>query len=376
VATAKDKDTAPAGAPAERPIPKPRYEWAGKSNQWGTRVKPGKHGLRLGDINVGIYGEIPEQWQDQTRNPRGAIPRKGVPRLGYAIRDKADLWADCAADLYEEAIQRRWAPATDVPWESVEPLNEGLERAICQVCTELCQYANCDIETISNWQHQMAYGYHEVKQYLATASFDGARHFEAFRKRALANGGGLGLEGPGEVNRMILESRGGWTEAVVYLFLLRGTFTLTMLRYLEKHAYNDAEAALYRYTLQDKSRHLRYGLEHLQFAISQQDDTRPMLQQLLFIGERIFARELKDHVLREALAVVFAGGIEEAGSEGMAEYQRMMSDFLETYLATCRWLGVERNLELMPHTMAQYLPPELRPAPKEEPGPDAPGGRR
>jgi len=214
----------------------------------------------------------------------------------------------------------------------------------------------------------MAYGYHEVKQYLATASFDAARHFEAFRKRALINGGGLGLEGPGEVNRMILESRGGWTEAVVYLFLLRGTFTMTMLRYLEKHACNDAEAALYRYAMQDKSRHLRYGFEHLQFAISQQDDNRLVLQQLLFVGERIFARELKDHVLREALAVVFAGGIEEAGSEGMAEYQAMMGDFLRSYLETCRWLGVPRNLEMMAPTMARYLPLDLRPAPTAQEG--------
>ncbi|MDH3644245.1 MAG: hypothetical protein OES38_19220 [Gammaproteobacteria bacterium] len=338
-------------------IPQPRFDWAGRSNQWGTRVKPGKHGLRLGDLNVGIYGEIPEQWQDQTRNPRGAIPRKGVPPLGYSIRDKADLWADSAADLYEEAIQRRWAPATDVPWDTVEPLNEGLERAICQVCTELCQYANCDIETVSSWQHQMAYGYHEVKQYLATASFDGARQFEAFRKRALVNGGGLGLEGPGEVNRMILESRGGWTEAVTYLLLLRGTFTMTMLRYLERAACNDAERYLYRHVMQDKARHMTYCLEHLQYAIAHEDDMALIMQQLLFIGDRIFARELKDNVLREALAIVFAGGIEEAGTVGMATYRRMMKDFMSDYVGTCNWLGVKRNPEMMPRTMAQYLAP-------------------
>jgi hypothetical protein len=304
---------------------------------------------------VGIYGEIPDQWQDQTRNPRGAIPKKGVPPLGYSIRDKADLWAESAADLYEEAIQRRWAPATDIPWVSVTPQNDGLERAICQVCTELCQYANCDIETISSWQHQMAYGYHEVKQYLATASFDAARHFEAFRKRALVGGGGLGLEGPGEVNRMILESRGGWTEAVTYLFLLRGNFTLTMLRYLERHAYNEAESLLYRYALQDKARHMTYALEHLQFACAHQEDMSLILQQLLFIGDRIFARELKDHVLREALAVVFAGGIEEAGTAGMAEYHRMMGDFMRAYVGACEWLGVKRNPETMPPSMARYL---------------------
>ncbi|MFU8813909.1 MAG: hypothetical protein ACNA7W_01095 [Pseudomonadales bacterium] len=344
-----------AGAGATADVPRPSLAWMGKSNQWGVRVKPGKHGLRLGDLNVGIYGDIPEQWQDQTRNPRGAIPRRGVPPVGYSIRDKADLWADSAADLYEEAIQRRWAPATDIPWETVKPLPEALERAICQVCTELCQYANCDVETISSWQHQMAYGYHEVKQYLATASFDGARQFEAFRKRALINGGGLGLEGPGEVNRMILESRGGWTEAVTYVFLLRGTFTMTMLRYLERAACNDAERSLYSHAMEDKARHLTYALEHLQYAIAHQDDMKLILQQLLLIGHGIFARELKDNVLREALAVVFAGGLEQAGTEGLATYGRMMADFMRRYLDTCSWLGVEIDLKLMPPRMTQYL---------------------
>jgi hypothetical protein len=354
-----DTSAAPeAGAAPEAPaVPKPGLAWLGQSRQWGVRVKPGKHGLRLGDLNVGLYGDIPSRWDDQTRNPRGAIPRRGVPPLGYAIRDKADLWADCAADLYEEAIQRRWAPATDIPWHAIEPLPEPLERAICQVCTELCQYANCDIETISSWQHQMAYGYHEVKQFLATATFDAARQYEAFRKRALANGGGLGLEPSGEVNRMILESRGGWTEAVTYLLLVRGTFTLTMLRFLERSAYNDAERALYRHALEDKARHVTYGLEHLKYAMAQREDMKLVMEQLFFFGDRALSRELKDPVLREALAIVFAGSLEDAATAGLAGYDRMMREFMGRYLDACRWLGVERDPRTMPPRLAQYAAP-------------------
>ena len=232
----------------------PKYNWMNKSRQWGVRVRPGKAGLKLGDLNAGIYGEIPTQWQDQSRNPRGAVPRRGMPPVGYAIRDKAGMWADCAADLYEEAIQRRWAPATDVPWESIEPLASDVEHAVCQICTELTGYANVDIEAVTGWQHKMSYGYHEVKQFLATASFDAARHHECFRKRALVNGGGLGLEGPCQVNRMILESRGGWTEAVVYLYLVRGLFTMTLYKYLERYAHNDAERFIYGHALEDKAR--------------------------------------------------------------------------------------------------------------------------
>ncbi|MCH7655855.1 MAG: ferritin-like domain-containing protein, partial [Chloroflexi bacterium] len=80
--------------------------------------------------------------------------------------------------------------------------------------------------------------YHEVKNFLATGMFDAARHCEVFRKRALVNGGGLGLESKGDVNRMILESKGGWTETVLFLHLLRGTFTMTIYRYGDQFAHN------------------------------------------------------------------------------------------------------------------------------------------
>ena len=349
----RSKDAPPETKPPEPAPYQANLKWMGISHQWGTRVRPGKHGLRLGDLNVGIYGEVPAVWNDQTRNPRGAVGRKGVPPVGYAIRDKADLWADSAAALYEEAIQRRWAPAVDVPWSSIDPLPEDVERAICQVCTELGQYANVDVEAITHWQHQMAYGYHEVKQYLATASFDAARHMEAFRKRALVNGGGLGLESQGEVNRMILESRGGWTETVLYLFLLRGLFTQTMLRYLERHAYNDAERVMYGHCVEDKARHLTYGLDHLWYAINHQDDQKLIVQQLCIIGERVLLRELRDPVLKEALAIVFGGGIDGARGVGLATYERMMSDYVKRYFAALAWLGVERTT-LVPEELKRW----------------------
>jgi hypothetical protein len=325
----------------------------GISHQWGTRVRPGKHGLRLGDLNVGIYGEVPPVWNDQTRNPRGAVARKGIPPVGYAVRDKADLWADSAAALYEEAIQRRWSPAIDVPWHTMRPLPEDVERAVCQVCTELSQYANVEIEAITHWQHQMAYGYHEVKQYLATASFDAARHMEVFRKRALSNGGGLGLEAQGEVNRMILESRGGWTETVLYLFLLRGLFTQTMLRYLTRHAHNAAERVIFGHCIEDSARHLTYGIDHLWYAINHQDDQKLIIQQLCIIGERVLVRELRDPVLREALAIWFGGGIDGARGAGMATFERMMRDYTRQYFGHLAWLGVERKT-LVPEELTRW----------------------
>ena len=335
----------------------PKYNWMNKTRQWGVRVRPGKAGLKLGDLNAGIYGEVPMHWQDQSRNPRGAVARRGMPPVGYAVRDKAGLWAESAADLYEEAIQRRWAPATDVPWETIEPLPSDVEHAVCQICTELTGYANVDIEAVTGWQHQMSYGYHEVKQYLATASFDAARHHECFRKRALVNGGGLGLESPCRVNRMILESRGGWTEAVVYLYLLRGVFTMTLYRYLERYAHNDAERFIYGHALADKARHVTYGMEHLKFAIAHVEDQRQVVATLLAIGDAGLARDFSDPVLKEALAIVFGGGIAGARRHGMEVFNDLMRDFLKTHLDYCRWLDVPRNPDAWPPVLKEFAPP-------------------
>ena len=356
LAAVADAPAKPGGAEEPRRY-EPKYNWMNKTRQWGVRVRPGKAGLKLADLNVGIYGEVPMHWQDQSRNPRGAVRRRGMPPVGYAIRDKAGLWAPSAGDMYEEAIQRRWAPATDVPWETVAPLPSDVEHAVCQVCTELTAYANVDIEAVTGWQHQMSYGYHEVKQFLATVSFDAARHHECFRKRALVNGGGLGLESPCRVNRMILESRGGWTEAVVYLYLIRGVFAMTLYKYLERHAHNDAERFIYGHALADKARHVTYGLEHLKFALAHVEEQQQVVATLLAISDGGLASDLADPALREALAIIFGGGIDGARRHGMEVFHDLMRDYLRTHLDYCRWLDVPRRAEAMPPALKAFAPP-------------------
>jgi hypothetical protein len=335
-------------------VPVPTYEWMGLSAEWGTRVRPGEHGLRLSDLNVGIYGEVPQHWDDQTRRPRGALPRPGVPPLAYNLRSKHQMWADCAADLYEEAIQRRWIPATEVPWASLKPLPDDVERAVCQVCTELSQYANTEIEIITYWQDQMSYGYYEVKQFLATATFDCTRFIEALRKRALSNGGGLGVESRGLVNRMILESRGGWTESVAYLYLLRGTFTMQVLIGMANAAHNDAERFIFAKYIEDHARHLTYGYDHLKYAISHQPGQADIMQTLLTLGEVMMAAELEEATMRPALAIVFGGGIAGGRTVGMETYLHLVGDFVRTYLGVCDWLGVPRAANLHP-LLQKYL---------------------
>jgi len=345
---------ADAAADSVEGVPVPTYEWMGLSAEWGTRVRPGAHGLRLSDLAVGIYGEVPEEWNDFTRRPRGALPRPGVPPLPYNLRSKHQMWADSAADLYEEAIQRRWVPATDVPWSTLAPLPDDVERAVCQVCTELSQWANTEIEIIAYWQDQMSYGYFEVKQFLATATFDCCRRIEALRKRALANGGGLGQESRGLVNRMILESRGGWTESAVYQYLLRGTFTMQVLTGLLNAAHNDAERFVYTKCIEDEARHLTYGYDHVKYAVAHQQGEADIVQTLLMLGEAMMGAELEESALRPALAIIFGGGIDRGRTVGMESYLHLTGEFVRNYLAVCEWMGVPREETLNP-TLKKYL---------------------
>ncbi len=128
------------------------------------RIKAGKHGLRLGDLNIGTYADIPDHWPYQSLLPRGATPpMSSLPGLGYTLFDKAGLWSDSAPNMYEEGIQRRWVPALDIDWASLQPLPNEVEHAICQICTDLGEQALTKSRIVARWVKEMSYGFHEVK---------------------------------------------------------------------------------------------------------------------------------------------------------------------------------------------------------------------
>jgi hypothetical protein len=339
-------------APAQAPLD---LTWKTMTIQWGTRARVHKDaGLTLQATNVGAYGEIPDYWQDRTRSPRGAFNPTGSVAAsigGYYLRNKSDLWADNAAELYEEAISRRWSSAEHVPWATCRGLPDDVESAVCQVATELCQQASIEAEVVSAWQQQMSYGFHEVKVFLATETFDAARHFEVFRKRALVNGGGLGLESPGNVNRWLLESRGGWTETVALLHLLRGLLTRAIYRYLAAHAPSPVERLIGGRAVQDKTRHIAYAMDHLHYAVTHVLGMANHLNAGLAQAELVAARDDNDPVLWEALACVFGGGV-RGMDRGMEIVRRMRRDYVQDYLRHLDWIGIEHRSVMAPNYKA------------------------
>jgi hypothetical protein len=265
--------------------------------------------------------------------------------------------ADNAAELYEEAISRRWSSAEDIPWAECRHLADDVELAVAQVSTELSQQASIEIEVISSWLQMMSYGFHEVKVYLATENFDAGRHFEVFRKRALVNGGGLGLESPGQVNRILLESRAGWTETSLLLHILRGVFTRTVYRYLAAYGPTDVERLIGRRAMQDKSRHIAYAMQHLKYAVNHVPGSDRAFNLGLQQAETLAARDDADPVLWEALACAFGGGVRGMDA-GMVIVRQLRRDYVRAYLRALDWIGVDHRAALAPNFAALLEEPE------------------
>jgi hypothetical protein len=328
--------------------------WSKVDTERGIRAKPGKKGLTIDDINVGSYAEVPDMWPDQTMRPRGAYVKPGAVSMGYTIYSKAEVWADNLGSLYEEAIQRRWAPATDIPWETITPLPEARERAIGQICTELCEYHYMVILALGKWIREVSYGYHEVKLFLSTVLFDSARHFEAFRKRALANGSGLGMQGTGDRLLPIRDAM-CYSEMATLVFLMNDSFVLSLYELGAGLAQNEAESRLFSLAAQDKARHLAYGVEHTRFLLEHQPERRDEIRKYLSKGEEYLAKDdVQDVPMREALAIHLGGGLEQIG-QGFRRLRDFRRRQVLAYLGRVEAAGLKDHRARLLPELAAYL---------------------
>ena len=334
--------------------------WMTTPTEWGIHAKPTKHGLTLDAINIGKYGDIPDVWEYKTEMPRGAVPVTGVEAMGYTIYEKQELWADNAAQLYEEAIQRRWRPATDIDWDSIQPLPDDLERAICQICTHLSEKAQLETDVLAGWESELSYGYHEVKLYLSTVIFEGARHAELFRKRALSNGGGLGLQSTGWGFRSVADAR-NFTEMVLIQMVVQDSFTLGQYQYCEAYAPSAAEKLIFRLAMQDKARHIAYGIAHLKYVLSHKAERREELERYLAKGEAMLVADDKDSATREAFAILLAGSSDKI-QQGLEMYGMMRAHQVRQYLGRLSWATIEREERLNPTLRSYIQTPEEAPA--------------
>jgi hypothetical protein len=331
--------------------------WLEHEADWGIRAKPGKRGLTLDEINVGRYGRISETPHDMTMRPRGAEARTAVPRVGYVLT-KNDVWSQNATLLYEEAVQRQWSSATDIPWDTLEPLPDDIERAMCQLCTFLTEVEFIAGDAPGQWLPSVSNEHYEIKLYLASQIMDEARHLDVFRKRALANGGGLMSGGPGSGLRAIIGAR-DFSEMSAIMHIIGEGFIQSLFRSGELLSHNDAEKKMFRLAAQDESRHVSFGVMHLKHILETEPERREELHAYLDNGESIFAGTgvTATGGSIESLAILLGGGTEHL-DEGFRRLLAVRRRQVNEYMHRLKVAGLEDRRQRMTPEFAGFLDPE------------------
>jgi hypothetical protein len=170
----------------------------------------------------------------------------------------------------------------------------------------------------------------EVALFLATVMADEARHIEVFTKRALANGGGLGVAAATTQLSLasLLEPEDFSTASFLLSVLGEGTF-LDLLAFLEEHAPEPATREICRRARRDEARHVHFGIAHARHTL--EADLRAARR----LGRAVEARAafLKavsgvGALVEEALVIYAGGGMNpaalRAGTQRVATLYRTM----------------------------------------------------
>lgn len=338
--------------------------WMEQTGERGMTARPGRRGLTLEEINKSSYGNAPAMSNEQTMAIRGSARRTGVPRVGYKIAAKGDIWAENAAMLYEEAVQRQWSSATDIPWDELRPLPDDVERAYSQFCTFLTEVEFIAGDTPSQWMPQISNDHYEVKMFLASQIMDEARHLDVFRKRALANGGGLMRSSGNAGLRVIIESK-DFTEMSTIMHVQGEGLVQSIFRMGEYIATNEAEKRIFRLSGQDESRHVAFGVMHLKYILETEPERREEIHSYLEKAEPIIGAGAGtapvaggSPVFGSSLAVLFGhtlGGPEEGGRMALAAFRRQLNEYM--HRLEVAGLG-ERRYRLPKEIQAMLEPPK------------------
>jgi hypothetical protein len=342
----------------EPEVPPMDLSWLNLDQTYGVQAKPGRRGLTLDEVNIGVYGDAPEHAANQSFAMRGSVRRLEAPRLGLKYSEKADVWSNNCALLYEEAVQRQWSSATDIPWSTIEPLPDELERAMCQLCTFLTEVEFIAGDVPGQWLPRISPDHYEVGLVLMAQIMDEARHTDVFRKRALANGGGLLEQGQGTGLRNLLEAD-DFTMMSVMMHVQAEGGVQSLFRMGEMVALNEAEKRIYRLCAQDESRHLAFGVMHLKYVLESQPERREEIHSYLDkVEELSTVTGTNSPQFSEALVVLFGKGTDAKSiDEGRAKQLLFLKKQLNEYMHRLEVAGLGDRRERVHPVLRQFLDP-------------------
>jgi hypothetical protein len=331
-----------------------------KTEKVKCRPGDGRRGLTYEDTNVRSYGysSIPEFVRDeQSMAARGSEKPGKYPDMGYVVNRKSDVWSDNVAALYEESKARRWAPAVDVPWAEldVNQLKPEVEAACAQLYTFLQECALVALDFPSRWVAQINQEFIEQKSFMCAQMLDGARLLEAFRKRALYGGAGMG-----RANSAAEQGLKEWLWAESYprgslsINLALGGFLLSLYRQIAAFAPSRVDRAIMGYAMQAAARHVSYGLGALRYYLQHQPEERVALDKYLDNSEHAMAGLIGAPELLEPLIIICGGGLEtEEVNRGRDAVRKFILLVYREYIERLAAAGLDRAGSRLESIIAQ-----------------------
>lgn len=138
----------------------------------------------------------------------------------------------------------------------------------------------------------------------------------------------------------MMETRAGWPETSVSLYIARGTLTLMLYRFGAHYANNPADRKIFSLCLQDKARHMAYGQAMLKYSVGIQGaNFATSLRRILGSIEKDMAGELQDPVLWEAMAIIAGGSVAQMAS-GMQAVRKLRRDYIRQYARRLHYVGI------------------------------------
>lgn len=246
------------------------------SERWSHAERAGKADSGLSDA---VMDAPSPNWGLAAR---GAAVEAGGPQFHYRLQTKEQVWARNLPKLYAQAIDAQWNPNLSIDWETPFVLDEEVEMAVVQVMTYLIENENAALQTPAHFIAQIHPHFREVLQLLAVQVADEARHIEVFTRRACLSGKELGLSTvSGQQSLKTLLDEPDFAVASFLLSVLgEGTF-LNLLWFLEQHAPDPITRRIARLVAQDETRHVAFGVGHLQYQLAAEPALRERLAQAL-----------------------------------------------------------------------------------------------
>ena len=287
----------------------------------------------------GVAEHPPARWGLAGRSAQVEL---GGPDFDFALIDKAELWADDAAQLYAKATAAQWDPNAAIDWDAPITHDDEVEDAVVQVMTYLIENETAALMVPARFLARLHPHFREVMQLLAMQAAEEARHIEVFTRRALLNRKELGLSTTGgQASLKTLVDEPDFALASFLLSVMGEGSFLVLLDFLQRHGPDPVTRAVCRLAAQDEARHVAFGLAHLRRHAREEPGLLPRLAAAMHRRHSELAQTagLNPRVF-EGLTVMAAGGFTpDAIARGHALVMQLQADMDQARRASLAKLG-------------------------------------